>query len=81
MMRVDICASDDHDTRDRLLSAIHELSGAHEGNWESLGVGLNRFRFPGGELSLFIDAWFVDVAGPDELVTRVLVEMERADYR
>ncbi|MBP3960171.1 hypothetical protein J8F10_33510 [Gemmata sp. G18] len=71
-MRADICASDDYDTRERLADAIRALGGAHEGEWDALGVGLHRFRFPEGELSVFIDAWFVDVAGPDELVQQVL---------
>ncbi len=78
-MRADVCASDDHDTRDRLLSAIHELGGTPDGDSEGLGGGLHRFRFLGGELSVFIDAWLVDIAGPDVLVELVLAEMARAD--
>lgn len=71
-MRADICASDDYDTRDRLLGAIYELGGAPEGDSESIGVGLHRFRFPDGELTVFVDAWLVDVAGPDALVQQLL---------
>ena len=71
-MRADICASDDYDTRDRLLAALGELGGAHEGDSDALGVGLHRFRFPAGELSVFIDAWSVDLDGPDALVRQVL---------
>ncbi len=71
-MRADICASDDYATRDRLLAAVAELGGAGEGDGEPLGIGLHRFRFPGGELSVFIDAWHVDIAGPDELVRQVI---------
>ena len=71
-MRADICASDDYDTRDRLLAALGELGGAPDGDSEALGVGLHRFRFPAGELSVFIDAWSVDIEGPDALVRQVL---------
>lgn len=71
-MRADICASDDYATRDRLVSAIEALGGANEGDGEALGVGLHRFRFPTGELTVFIDAWCVDLDGPDELVRQVL---------
>jgi hypothetical protein len=78
-VRIDICASDDYATRERLLAALHEIGGAHEGDWSELGVGLHRFHCPGGELTLFIDAWYVDLEGPDELVRRVLAEMERAE--
>jgi hypothetical protein len=78
-MRVDICASDDYATRDHLLAAIRELGGAIEGDSEELGVGLHRFHCPGGELTLFIDTWYVDLEGPDDLVRRVLAELERAE--
>ena len=71
-MRADVCASDDYATRDRLLAAIYELGGVAEGDGEGLGVGLHRFRFAAGELSVFVDAWLVDVAGPDELVRHLL---------
>jgi hypothetical protein len=71
-MRVDICASDDHDTIARLLTAIRELGGRSEGEEWSIGVGLHRFQLPDGEISVFVDAWLVDVAGVDELVERLL---------
>ena len=71
-MRADICESTDYDTRERLLAAIRELGGAPDGDWEAMGVGLHRFRFPAGELSVFIDAWSVDIEGPDALVQQVL---------
>lgn len=72
MKRADICASDDHEAAAALLSAIRELGGAPEGEFEGLGVGLHLFSLPGGEVSVFQDAWTVDIAGPDALVDRVL---------
>lgn len=78
-MRADICASDDYDTRDRLLAALGEIGAAHEGDWDSsLGVGLHRFRIGAEVLTIFIDAWSVDIEGPDDLVQRVLAELDRA---
>ncbi len=79
-MRADICSSDDYDTRDRLAAAIRTLGGVHESEWESLGVGLHRFHFPEGELSVFVDAWLVDVAGPDQLVQQVLQLISGRDH-
>ncbi|MDB5308767.1 MAG: hypothetical protein JWO38_2969 [Gemmataceae bacterium] len=79
MKRADICASDDHDTIDQLLAALQTLGGQLDGEDHALGVGLHRFRFPDGELSVFIDAWSVDVAGPAELVDRVLAILAGAD--
>jgi hypothetical protein len=71
-MRADICASDDYETRERLVVALGELGAAHEGDWESLGVGLHRFRVGFDTLTVFIDAWTVDIEGPDVLVQQVL---------
>lgn len=72
MKRSDICAADDHEAITRLLNAIGQLGGHFDGEDASLGVGLHRFPLPGGELTVFVDAWAVDVAGPDHLVDRVL---------
>jgi hypothetical protein len=79
-MRADICSSDDHDTTNRLMVVLGELGAVREGDWEALGVGLHRFRVLGGELTLFVDAWCVDLEGPEEIVRRVLAELGRRDY-
>jgi hypothetical protein len=72
-MRADVCASDDYETREQLLRALAEIGAANEGDWESsLGVGLHRFRVGFETLTIFIDAWSVDIEGPDELVRQVL---------
>jgi hypothetical protein len=72
-VRADICASDDYETRERLLSALAEIGATSEADVESsLGVGLHRFRAGFETLSVFIDAWQVDIEGPDELVQQVL---------
>ena len=71
-MRTDICASDDYETRERLLIALGEVGASSEGDWESFGVGLHRFRIGFDVLTVFIDAWTVDLEGPDKLVQRVI---------
>ena len=78
-MRVDICASDDYDTRDRLLAALAALGATSEGDAEALGVGLNRFRVGSETLTVFIDAWSADLDGPDELVQRVVELISAGD--
>ncbi len=78
MTRVDICDREDHETIARLLEVIAERGGrADDEDWDesSLGVGLRRFRFGGDELTVFADAWGVDVAGPDRLVNDILAAM------
>ena len=75
-MRVDICDTADRDTIDELLAALGAVGAIHEdpdADGAELGAGLHRFRVPGGEtLTVFVDAWGVDLEGPDALVNRVL---------
>ncbi len=78
-MRIDLCASDDHETTSRLVKAIASVGGRVEGEDEFMGVGLHRFLCPGGEVSVFVDAWSVDLAGPDELVRQILAALSSVD--
>lgn len=75
-MRAEVCASDDYDTRDKLFAALAAVGAHSDGAGDSAGapagVGLYRFAHPDGDLSVFVDAWVVDVAGPDQLVEQVL---------
>ena len=71
-MRIDICASDDYATRERLVVALVELGAAPDDDGDALGVGLYRFRVGFDTLTVFIDAWQVDIEGPDALVQQVL---------
>jgi hypothetical protein len=77
MMRVELAASDDAVALAGLALAIEELGGvpADGDEWGPPGTGLNRYRCGGDELTVFVDAWAVDVAGPDELVKRVLAKL------
>jgi hypothetical protein len=75
--RVDICASDDEESIVRFQSVLTELGGVADDNWHDtpLGIGLQRFRFGSDEVTVFRDAWVVDVAGPDALVHRILAAL------
>ena len=77
MTRADICASDDHETLARLQAVLGELGGVADDTWHDspLGTGLSRFRFGPDEVTVFADAWAVDVAGPDPLVNRILAAL------
>ena len=78
MTRVDLCASDDELTLVELVMAIEELGGiAVDGDGSRVpGTGLNRYRFPTGELTVFMDAWSVDLAGPEKLVNDILAALK-----
>ena len=71
-MRVDVCSSDDYDTIDRLLRAISSIGGRLEGDGGEIGLGLHRFQVPEGEITVFVDAFLVDLAGSDKLVRRIM---------
>ncbi|OWK35955.1 hypothetical protein [Fimbriiglobus ruber] len=77
MVRADVCSSDDHETIARLQAVLREQGVVADDTWHDspLGVGLQRFRCGKDELTVFVDAWMVDIAGPKELVDRVLAAL------
>ena len=79
MFRVDLCRSDDFDTVALLEEVIAGLGGTPDGDDGGIGVGLNRFRFGAEEVTVFMDAWCVDLAGPEPLVRRILSRMAGLD--
>ncbi len=74
MTRADLCAANDDDGIDRLQAALRDRGflGDTDNYDSALGVGLSRFRRGPDEVTVFIDAWCVDIAGPDELVREVV---------
>jgi hypothetical protein len=81
-MRVDVCPREDYATQAALLEAL-ATAGAHPDDDFDLEVplptGLLRFRAGAETLTVFADAWAVDLEGPDALVCRVLENMTGAD--
>jgi hypothetical protein len=77
MTRAEICASDDYDAVDRLQAVLAELGFVADDTWHDtlIGTGLTRYRLGDDELTVFRDAWVVDVAGPESLVKQVLERM------
>jgi hypothetical protein len=80
-MRTDICARDDVDTQAALLEALASVGAMPDDDTAGelpFPIGLHRFTAPDGTLTVFADAWGVDLEGPDELVQRVLAHMTAA---
>lgn len=77
MQRADVCAADDYETQERLQAVLRELDIVADDTWHdsALGIGLQRFRRGDQEITVFKDAWIVDLAGPEELVKQVLEAM------
>jgi hypothetical protein len=77
-MRTDICAREDVDTQSALLNALGSVGAMADEDTVAevpFAVGLHRFTASGGTLTVFVDAWGVDLEGPDELARRVLDHM------
>jgi len=74
MTRVDVCASHDVDALGRLQAALAAAGVVADDTWHDspLGTGLTRFRRGADEVTVFKDAWVVDLAGPEPLVNEVL---------
>lgn len=80
-MRVDICPRDDYATQTRLLEAFAALGVFPDEDFDlevPFPTGLLRFRAGLDTLTVFSDAWSIDLEGPDELVKRVLAHMAAA---
>jgi hypothetical protein len=77
-MRTDICPREDHATQAALLGALACVGAYPDDDFDlevPLPTGLLRFRAGAEFLTVFVDAWAVDLEGPDELVRRVLAAM------
>ena len=79
-MRTDICAREDIEAQTALLVALGSVGSGTSGRSSSgdAPTGLLRFRAGDEVLTVFSDAWGVDLEGPDELVKRVVAEMGAA---
>ncbi len=74
-MRVDVCAREDYPSQVKLLDALAAVGAYPDDDYElevPLPTGLLRFRVGSDLLTVFVDAWAVDLEGPDDLVRRVL---------
>ncbi len=78
MRNEQVCAVDDHEFIDKLQLVLGELGYVADDTWHDspLGVGLTRFRRGDMELTVFRDAWLVDVAGADGSVDELLAALQ-----
>ncbi len=75
-MRADICDPHNDAAVQRFRSALRSLGATLAEKYWGLGVNHYRLKIGGETLSIFSDAWSVDIDGPDQLVLRVLREFE-----
>lgn len=77
-MTIDLCPADDHEILDRLQTALADLSFVADDSWHDtpIGLGLTRFRRGTQELTVFRDAWLVDLAADEAVVEEVLAALQ-----
>lgn len=69
-MLIELGRSDDHDMLDRLLAAL-AAAGATADSFD-IGIGLNEYFIGNQRLTVYRDAWTVDLEGPTELVEKII---------
>jgi hypothetical protein len=77
-MQADICVREDFAAQTALLEAFARIGAYPDDDFElevPLPTGLLRFRVGTDFLTVLVDAWGVDLEGPDALVRRVLAEL------
>jgi hypothetical protein len=73
-MRADICDSNDEVAVGRFREALRRLGAQLDEKSWAIGVDLYRLKIGDEQLSVFSDAWSLDIEGSDELVQTVLRE-------
>jgi hypothetical protein len=77
-MRIDVCARDDYETQGSLLEVLGRVGAVPDEDFDlevPLPSGFLQFRAGTEFLTVFSDAWVVNLEGPDSLVRRVLAEL------
>ena len=70
-MHADICEADDTGAIARLREALRSLGAELSDRDWAIGVDLYRLRVGSQEVTIYSDAWSVDIEGPEELVNRI----------
>lgn len=71
-MRADICDPSDEDQVERFKAALERLGATSVGKSWGLGVDVLDLQIGQDVLTVFSDAWSVDVEGPEHLVQLVV---------
>ena len=77
-MRAEICDSGDEAAVARFRDSLRRPGAQFEGKDWAIGVDYYMLSIGREQLSIFSDAWSLDIEGLDELVQRVVRECELA---
>ena len=76
-MRADICDSDDLVAFEEFKEALRVLGANIKDECWAMGMSVYTIKIGDHELSVFTDAWSVDIEGPEALVKAVIAEFKR----
>ena len=71
-MHADICDSDDQAAVDRFKATLIRLGAKLMDKTWAIGVDAFKFEMDGEVVTVFSDAWSVDIEGSDALVDKIL---------
>lgn len=76
-MRADVCDPKDDAAVARFREALRRLGARNDGTHGALGVEVHLVTLDGETLTVFVDAWSLDIEGSEALVRRVMQEYAR----
>jgi len=78
-MRADICQPDNDIAIERFKTTLKQLGATSVGKSWGIGVDVLELQIGSEMLTVFSDAWSVDIEGPEHLIQEVLRHFKQQD--
>jgi hypothetical protein len=75
-MRADICDSNDDKAIQKFMDVLNKMGAEFKERGWAIGVDAYRVSIGDQELTIFSDSWYLDIEGPEDLVSRILKNLE-----
>lgn len=75
-MRSDICDAADARAIEKFKETLRLLGANLNDEYRAIGVSAYKFKIGEQELTVFSDAWSMDIEGPEPLVKSVVAEFQ-----
>jgi hypothetical protein len=81
MPLVDLGPADDDNLRERLLTVLIDLGFSHEDQDAiEIGLGATMFQRRGEAVSVYRDAWRIDLHGSEDVVQVILAHLSSTEH-
>jgi hypothetical protein len=77
-MHADICDPDDEAAVERFRATLKSLGATLKKKDWAIGVDTCDLQIGAQSITVFSDAWSIDIKGPDDLVQRIVNEFKRS---